>query len=175
MRTKRARSPRSRRAESNGHLTTTKKAGYRDGDISNMAPTTLFAESKPYKEEYLQVSDLSVTPSHALCALPRTWRADRVHEHMASTLACSHSIWIGQYGKPDGKPAVFIHGGYICTSDSCSAGAHCSRSPPVLTLARALRSGNACRHRAQTWRRNERFRVSNGPWVGAHSQDTKTL
>jgi len=22
-----------------------------------------------------------------------------------------HSIWIGQYGKPDGKPVVFIHGG----------------------------------------------------------------
>ncbi|KAK9894276.1 proline iminopeptidase [Cystobasidium minutum MCA 4210] len=46
----------------------------------DMAKLNLYLPSKPYKEEYLNVSDL-------------------------------HSLYIAEYGKPDGKPVVVIHGG----------------------------------------------------------------
>lgn len=51
-----------------------------------------------------------------------------------------HSIWIGQYGKHDGKPLIFIHGGCGVQSRSEELGAdfRCPADPAAEQTTRSM-------------------------------------
>ena len=59
-----------------------------------------------------------------------------LHAHAAYR----HSIWIGQYGKPDGKPLLFIHGGCGVQSRSEELGAdvRCPADPAAEQTTRSM-------------------------------------
>lgn len=47
---------------------------------------------------------------------PKCMYSGRLSTHYRSlraSLRVRHKLWLAQYGKPDGKPVVFLHGGCV--------------------------------------------------------------